>query len=155
MDQLFTWRNEAPNPEKILKVELLITRANSVHCDPFFTQDEPNSNLDVYSMTSVDGQLTYTRTVNLSLGVYHFLYKITTVEEAWLETIHSKYKTVLGSGRPVNYIEVGDASPKSTNSFSDCKYHFVKCLMGKKGYVEEGGGVAIHFALDILAGKPS
>ncbi|XP_057294207.1 uncharacterized protein LOC130622728 isoform X1 [Hydractinia symbiolongicarpus] len=120
MDQLFTWRNEDSNPEKILKVELLITRANSVHCDPFFTQDEPNSNLDVYSMTSVDGQLTYTRTVNLSLGVYHFLYKITTVEEAWLETIHSKYKTVLGSGRPVNYIEVGDASPKSTNSFSDC-----------------------------------
>lgn len=125
MDVNFVWENEEEvDINDIVSVELLIAKARVVFSDPFADVEENKTLLDSHVMrhAAESNSLLYAVTVHdLPLGVYHYMFKITTVEKSWLEIRATEKQTTLGSRRKVNYIELTDFSPKSVNSFSDCK----------------------------------
>ena len=120
MEVLIKWESKQKNESQTCQV--LISKAGSIHRDPF-TNIEGTSNgvLDKFDLVKRSDKL-YTRSLYLPLGLYHFLFHIVSSDGVRTEVSYYHNITVLGTGRSVNYIEVGAASPLSnTGSFSDCK----------------------------------
>lgn len=124
MEILFNWRNlndnDAPYWKEISRVELIISKANSIHYDPFTVMKSNPSVVDIHPMSDDENNLYY-KLLELPLGVYHFAFQIYLRTGEELVQCSNEYKqTVLANGRKINYIEIGSISPQSTNSFSDC-----------------------------------
>lgn len=120
MDVNFVWENENSDVTDIVLVDLLITKARTIFSDPFtkYEENTDENQITSHQMTEAteSNVLLYSVTIhNLPLGVYHYMFKVTTKDKSWLEISSKEKQTVLGSRRRVNYIE------PDIMTFSDCK----------------------------------
>ena len=114
-------KNVQPVLENISSIEILLSRADSIHHDPFANVNADPSVVETYT-TSRDENNNFVAELALYSGVYHFLYHIMLENGDEYSKFSSDYRsTTLGNGRRINYIEIGAPSPESVGSFSDCK----------------------------------
>nr|XP_012556715.1 uncharacterized protein LOC105844531 [Hydra vulgaris] len=119
MDVLIKWESKETCESVIC--QLLISKAGSVHSDPFLNAEKSSDQeLHKFDLIKTSERL-FMRSLYLPLGLYHFIFLIASSDTIKMDVSYYHNITVLGSGRSVNYIDVGAASPvSSTNSFSDC-----------------------------------
>ena len=114
-------KNVQPVLENISSIEILLSRADSIHHDPFANVNADPSVVETYT-TSRDENNNFVAELALYSGVYHFLFHIMLENGDEYSKLSSDYRsTTLGNGRRINYIEIGAPSPESVGSFSDCK----------------------------------
>lgn len=114
-------KNVQPLLENISSIEILLSKADSIHHDPFTNMNVDPSIVETYT-TSRDENNSFVAELTLYSGVYHFLFRIMLENGDEYSKFSSDYRsTTLGNGRRINYIEIGASSPESVSSFSDCK----------------------------------
>ena len=114
-------KNVQPVLENISSIEILLSKADSIHHDPFDNMNADSSVVETHT-TSRDENDNFEAELTLYSGVYHFLFRIMLENGDEYSKFSSDYRsTTLGNGRRINYIEIGAPSPESVGSFSDCK----------------------------------